>query len=322
MRANQLFRFILMGLSVALSALSLFLILRVRTDFDRYHSATEDALREQLAQTTALLDEMRERQRQLELAVENANRDICRDYNVHSIAHRGVSAAAPENTLPAFRLAKEYGFSCVETDIHFTADGIPVCIHDSSIDRTSNGTGAVSDMTLEELKQYDFGSWKGEEYAGTTIPAFEEFLFLCKSLGLRPNIELTEGTPEQVKLLVDTVNRYGMRGNVSWISFHFHLLSAVRWYDDEARLGFLTGVYDAWTLDNVRELRSGKNEVFLSSSVCNDQIIEDCRQANVPFEFWPVNEEEQFATIDPYITGITSDSLRYGQYLYEQAISR
>lgn len=74
------------------------------------------------------------------------------------IAHRGGS---PENTLAAFRRAKAEGASSVEVDLEFTRDGHPVLLHDSTVDRTSNGSGRVADMTLEEVKRLDFGSKYG-----------------------------------------------------------------------------------------------------------------------------------------------------------------
>ena len=77
--------------------------------------------------------------------------------NIKTISHRGFSAEAPENTLPAFYLAKLKGFNYVECDISYTSDGRIVVIHDRTIDRTSNGSGSVNEMTLSELRQYDFG---------------------------------------------------------------------------------------------------------------------------------------------------------------------
>ena len=73
------------------------------------------------------------------------------------IAHRGASAYAPENTMPAFEKALELGAEGIELDVHMTADGEIVVIHDHTIDRTSNGKGMVKDLTLDEIKKFDFG---------------------------------------------------------------------------------------------------------------------------------------------------------------------
>ena len=74
------------------------------------------------------------------------------------IAHRG---GRPENTLAAFRRAKAEGASAIEVDLEFTRDGHPVLLHDSTVDRTSSGSGRIADMTLEEIKKLDFGSKYG-----------------------------------------------------------------------------------------------------------------------------------------------------------------
>ena len=92
------------------------------------------------------------------------------DRSVKGVNHRGYSTVAPENTLPAYVLSRKMGFQYAECDVSFTSDGVPVLLHDSTIDRTSDGSGSIGSLTLEEVRQYDFGSWKGEQYAGTKIP--------------------------------------------------------------------------------------------------------------------------------------------------------
>ena len=91
-------------------------------------------------------------------------------------AHRGASAYAPENTLPAFRLALEQKADGIETDIHLTRDGRFVVCHDDEIARTSNGQGKIQDMTVEQLKAYDFGGKFSPVFAGTPLPTLEELL--------------------------------------------------------------------------------------------------------------------------------------------------
>jgi glycerophosphoryl diester phosphodiesterase len=77
------------------------------------------------------------------------------------VAHRGASADRPEHTLAAYELALKQGADGVECDVRLTRDGHLVCVHDRRVDRTSNGTGLISDMTLEELRRLDYGSWHG-----------------------------------------------------------------------------------------------------------------------------------------------------------------
>lgn len=92
------------------------------------------------------------------------------------IAHRGASAVAPENTIAAFRRARELGGDGVELDVTLTRDHIPVVIHDDTVDRTTSGNGEVSRMTLSEMKELDAGAWKGSAYRGQSVPTLSEVL--------------------------------------------------------------------------------------------------------------------------------------------------
>ena len=93
-----------------------------------------------------------------------------------SIAHRGYSSKAPENTFASFDLAIKNNFNFIETDVQLTSDNIPVIIHDDKVDRTSNGKGLVSEMKLNEIKSLDFGSWFSKEFNDEKIPTLSELL--------------------------------------------------------------------------------------------------------------------------------------------------
>ena len=105
------------------------------------------------------------------------------------MAHRGASFHAPENTKAAF--LKAYGLKAdgIETDLQLTADGEIVVHHNYFIDNTSDGKGAVFLKTLEELKQYDFGSYKGKEFEGERILTLSELLPILKDMKVI-NLEL------------------------------------------------------------------------------------------------------------------------------------
>ena len=92
------------------------------------------------------------------------------------IGHRGAAGHAPENTLAGFRLALELGVDAVELDLHLCRDGVPVVIHDATVDRTTDGAGPVAELTSAELKRLDAGAWFDREYAGERIPFFDEAL--------------------------------------------------------------------------------------------------------------------------------------------------
>jgi glycerophosphoryl diester phosphodiesterase len=108
-------------------------------------------------------------------------------------AHRGFSEKYPENTMEAFRAAVDAGADEIETDVRVSADGELVLMHDETVDRTTDGTGKVCEMTLSELKKLDAGVKKGAEFAGTKIPTLRELFELVKDHPtLTLDIELKE----------------------------------------------------------------------------------------------------------------------------------
>ena len=113
----------------------------------------------------------------------------CQSTHILNIAHRGASAAAPPNTLAAFEKAVELGADGIEFDVHLSADGVPVIIHNFTVDGTTDGSGRVADMTLAQLKQLDAGFHFDPAFAGERIPTLEEVLETVGSR-LLLNIEL------------------------------------------------------------------------------------------------------------------------------------
>lgn len=248
------------------------------------------------------------------------------EYNVLSINHRGYCTEAPENTIPAYILSKEKGYNYVECDVSFTSDNVAVLLHDATIDRTSNGSGNISQMTYEEVLQYDFGSWKNSKYTGTRIPTFEEFIILCKRIGLHPYIELKDNsqyTKSQVTSLVEKVADCGMTGNVTWISFASSYLEHVKAADSFARLGYLISHVSDDAVAIAQGLQTGANDVFIDADATHLDVdaIAKCKNAHLPLEVWTVNSEEVIKTFDPYITGVTSDNLIAGKVLYDAGMT-
>jgi glycerophosphoryl diester phosphodiesterase len=146
------------------------------------------------------------------------------------LAHRGASAYAPENTIAAFRLAHELGADGIELDVQLTRDKIPVIIHDDFVDRTTNGKGRVSDLTIAEIARLDAGTWKTEDYRGEPVPTLAQ-VFDALADWLRPvgrarpcliNVELkterllTDGLEQQV---LNVIARYGLQDRILLSSF-------------------------------------------------------------------------------------------------------
>src|SRR5262252_9838977 len=106
------------------------------------------------------------------------------------IGHRGGGMLAPENTLAGFRKASAMGFGAVEFDVMLTADGIPILIHDETLDRTTSGRGAVSSALYAKIADLDAGAWFGPQHRGERVPRFEDAGRLCIELGLWANVEI------------------------------------------------------------------------------------------------------------------------------------
>ncbi|MCE2447759.1 MAG: hypothetical protein J4F35_05025 [Candidatus Latescibacteria bacterium] len=111
---------------------------------------------------------------------------------VVNVAHRGASGNYPENTLIAFQKALEIGVDEIELDIYMTKDDHLIVMHDSTVDRTTDGTGAIAKLTLAEIKALDAGSVFGEQFRGERVPTWEEALDLVQGK-VRLNVHLKEG---------------------------------------------------------------------------------------------------------------------------------
>lgn len=159
------------------------------------------------------------------------------------IAHRGSNKEAPQNTLSAFQAAVDEKADGFETDVHLTLDGVPVICHNYSIDDTSDGRGLVSGYTLAELKKFDFGSYFGERFRGTSAPTLDEFLFfVSKTSAEIINIELkcpADRVYELAKKTLDCVKKNGVLDRVIISSFSPALLRAVKAVDARCKTAFL-----------------------------------------------------------------------------------
>lgn len=123
-------------------------------------------------------------------------------------AHRGNSRYYPENTMPAFESVLTLDIDMIENDLHMTRDGQIIVMHDQKVDRTTDGTGDIRDMTLAELKKLDAGSWKGKEFEGTRVPTLVEFLELVKDRkDLLFNIELKDYPHQQGERAYESCDR-------------------------------------------------------------------------------------------------------------------
>lgn len=139
------------------------------------------------------------------------------------IAHRGDTAAAPENTLAAFAAAIDAGAGGIELDVHPSRDGAPVVHHDYYLDRTTNGAGLVSDHTLAELRTLDAGAWFDGKFAGESLPTLEEVLSLAAGR-VRLEIELKGTTLAFLERVLDAIRAADAVASVELTTGHRPLL--------------------------------------------------------------------------------------------------
>ena len=144
------------------------------------------------------------------------------------LAHRGDLAHAPENTLPAFQQALQKGADGVELDAKLTSDGHVIVIHDSTVDRTTDGKGRVASFTLEAIRKLDAGKWFNEKFTGTKVPLLEE-VFEIVGKDKMINIELTNYyfTPRD-GLVVKVCELIKRHNNQSQILFSSYLPSNLK----------------------------------------------------------------------------------------------
>ena len=167
--------------------------------------------------------------------------------------HRGASAYAPMNTLPAFELAAEQGADGIELDVHRAKDGHAVICHDFAVDSTTDGFGLVTEMTLAQLKSLDAGSWFGDEFRGTRIPTLDE-VFEAVGNQVLVNVEIkseareTDGV-EQV--VADVIAKHGMAQRVIVSSFNPLALKRFREIMPDVPIGYL---YSADVPDEIKAL--------------------------------------------------------------------
>lgn len=232
--------------------------------------------------------------------------------NKRLVSHRGYNAVAPENTMSAFQKSYEYGYKYVETDVTFTADGVPVLLHDDTVDRTSDGSGKINSLTYEYVRKLDFGSWKGAEYSGEKIPSFDEFMEFCSTHDIHPYVELKSNiSQERIYVLTGIVNKYNMSDKISWVSFNIDYLKYMKNADPKAELGLnVTNINDD-TYRQIQGLRTSENSPFLSVQISclNSEVIQKCKLQNIPVGVWICDSRDEIFSLDPYISVVTTNTV-------------
>ncbi|MCD6508185.1 hypothetical protein J7M22_16405 [Candidatus Poribacteria bacterium] len=226
------------------------------------------------------------------------------------VAHRGASAYAPENTMTAFRKAIEIGVDCIELDVHICKTGEIIVMHDSTLDRTTDLSGKISEVPLEEIKRADAGAWFREEFRGEPVPTLEEAL---NFIGERA-ITVVEIKDEWIAAQVlETIRRANATERVVVISFHPRVLDEIRRIGSSIPTGLLIGESPEDEIPQaMRFIRMaaevGAGMISLNHNLVRPRLAYEIRRRGFGLWAWTVDEIDRMRELAQMgVVGITSN---------------
>jgi glycerophosphoryl diester phosphodiesterase len=223
------------------------------------------------------------------------------------IAHRGASAHAPENTIAAFELAIEQGADGIELDVHLSRDDQPVVIHDFTLDRTTDGSGAVRDRSVRELKRLDAGSWRAVPFRGQRIQTLQEVFERFRNrtrfwVELKGGSELYPGIEER---LVSTIEVYEVLDRVLLQSFDHGALARISTLNPEVRLGALIA---RPPIEPLIRSPGAAHAICPSVDLVSAETVVEIRAATLDCHVWTVDEPAQMDRLVEWgVSGIITD---------------
>jgi glycerophosphoryl diester phosphodiesterase len=249
---------------------------------------------------------------------------------VHNVAHRGYSAIAPENTLPALAAAALAGATFVEFDVRTTADGVPVVIHDRTVDRTTDGRGAVWELTFDEMRALDAGSWFSPAYAATRVPVLGDVLDLLRphaapadvlapeaaaagvtapGVGVELLLEIKPpATLEQVKVILGLVTDRDLLGRTVVQSFDPQIVALVREAVPEVRRGLLRLAFAEDTVPLATELDVVCCNPSVADVLGDAETVARLSDAGVAIMPWTANDITQWpGLVGAGVAGLITD---------------
>ena len=202
-------------------------------------------------------------------------------------AHRGASGLAPENTIAAIQEAIECGANYAEIDVHLTADGEVVLMHDDSVNRTTDGEGNIWELTLEELEGLDAGSWFSEEFTGEPVPTLRDVIRLASGkIKLNIEIKVSEEEPDIATAVVGIIRTEKFTRSCMVTSFDRETVEEVRRIAPKIITGLIFGRdYPADVLEGEWEVLSCNQEIV------NQNFVNRAREAGKKIHVWTVNDE-------------------------------
>ena len=223
------------------------------------------------------------------------------------IAHRGASAAAPENTIAAFERALTDGADAIQLDVHLSRDDHPVVIHDPTLERTTNGWGPVRGHTMRELKRLDAGAWRGAAFAGQRLQTLQEVLERFRGR-TKFWIELKGGPdlyPDVEERIVGLLEVYDVIDEALVQTFDPAALARLRAFSRELSLG---AVLARAPLDVERDVPLVASAVCPSAEILGAPEREAIRRSGRQCHVWTVNEPALMdRLVDWSVDGIITD---------------
>ncbi|WP_405646982.1 glycerophosphodiester phosphodiesterase [Streptomyces uncialis] len=215
------------------------------------------------------------------------------------IAHRGASSAAPENTLVADEVGRRGGAEYIENDVQPSKDGVPYVLHDSTVDRTTDGSGAIRELTSAQLDALDAGSWFGPAFAGNRVPTLAAQLGDLRERGGDMLLEIKgRHTRDEVATIVRIIREQRMTDRVFVQSFEPDALRYTRDLAPELPLGLLRGTLDADPVAVARELGLTSYNPSDAALGARPGVVAELRDAGVAVMVWTVDSPDRWAALE------------------------
>lgn len=226
--------------------------------------------------------------------------------NVEIVAHRGYAAIFPENTMVAFQRSLELGAHTIELDVHHSKEGIPVVIHDSTLNRTTTGTGAVRSLSLQDIRQADAGIKFKPEFAGCQVPLLEEALDLCSGRA-RLQLELKEAlSSREIQSLLHLLKVHDMLEHTMIISFIESNLTLIRQLDPHIELGLL--IDKLIPLESMQRLGRATCCIHYKLALKYPRIVQEAAVLGIGIAAWTIRDEKTAIILSKLgIRRLTSD---------------
>ena len=228
--------------------------------------------------------------------------------DVRLIAHRGYSAAAPENSLAAFRLAGDHGFWGAECDIQQTADGQWIVMHDDDVDRTTDGAGPVRTFSFSGIRTLHIDSGNGlDRFPNEKVPTLTEYLDICREYGIHPVIEIKKSPVEQMDGLAALLSAREEKERFVVISFSRDDLARIKQLMPQTEMYLLTQKATRNDIDFC--LQNGINGLDFKHKTGND-VIRAAQDAGLKTVVWTIDSTKKAARfLKLGVDGITTNAL-------------